>query len=81
MSAELGERVARLEARADLAEKQFAEFVVSDTSDRKLIHATLTQIDGKLTKQLSFFGGVMFTVTALWAFVVFAKDWILAHWK
>ena len=81
MSDIIGERVARLEARADIAERQFAEFIVADASDRKIIHDTLTRIDGKLTKQLSFFGGVMFTVTALWAFVVFAKDWIMEHWK
>jgi hypothetical protein len=63
----IGERMARLEARVEAFEKLTIAFMAESSKDRKALHETLHAISAKLDSQRTFVGGVIFTLSAIWA--------------
>lgn len=75
------ERIVRLESGLAELEARFMEHRTRAEKDAEVIKMNLSLLGGKIDRQTTFVGGIIFTMSALWAFVVFAKDWILAHVK
>jgi hypothetical protein len=69
------ERIVRLEAKFEVIEN----FMRDSAADRKLLHQALEKLTSQMERQRSFVGGVVFVVSALWAFALAIKGWILDH--
>lgn len=67
---ELYERIAVVEAKLEIFEQS-----------QKAILTQLEELNRNMTRYKGFVGGVTFIVSAIWAFLTFAKDWVLAHLK
>ena len=73
------ERITKLEARYDELESRFIEFRQESARDRDGIRLQLATIQTAIDRQRTFIGGVLFSISALWAVIVWAKEWFLVH--
>lgn len=73
------ERMATLEANHQSLEHEFREAHRLSVEERKELRVSIDSIGTRLDRQLTFVGGIIFTISALWAVILFAKDWFLAH--
>lgn len=67
MSDLFGERIARLEGRLEAFENTTLKFMSDSANDRKALHETLNSLSNKLDSQRTFVGGIVFTLSAIWA--------------
>ena len=70
MEQSLVERLAVLEAKVETFQKSQEDILV----EVKAINQTLGRYKG-------FFGGIIFVVSALWAFIDLTKGWLVNHIK
>jgi len=74
-------RLAALETNLENVESKFSEFSRDSTRDRDLLRVQYSEISRKIDKQSTFMAGVITTMTAIWAVIVFFKDWVVTHLK
>ncbi len=79
VSQTITERIAKLEAMFEDLDERFADFKTESAKDRDNLRIQYANISLQLERQKNFVGGVVFMATALWAVIVFAKDWFIAH--
>lgn len=70
MEQSLVERLAVLEAKVETFQKSQEDIL----AEVKSINSTLGRYKG-------FFGGIIFVVSALWAFIDLTKGWLVNHIK
>lgn len=71
--------LARLKERHEYLVERFENALETSLDERKELRESVQRIEQKLAHHVTFIGGVIFTVSALWAFFLSAKDHI-AKW-
>lgn len=80
---DLDSRVARLEQKNQQYDMEFRDLKDSlkDLDEKRLapMQKTVNALDNRLTGQRNFVAGMLFVITSIWAFVVFAVREVWLH--
>jgi hypothetical protein len=72
-------RFSKIESRLDLIEYRFNQHLAEEIAGKREILASLDEIKDFQRKQKGFIGGVVLTITAIWAILQFAIPWFRLH--
>lgn len=85
MSQDINERVARLEARQEIAEKIAATFAAESSEDRKALHKAIDNLASTMqewrTSQRGYIAGVSSVIGVIVFLVTAGWEWIARHLK
>jgi len=70
------ERYAEIKSRMDLIEFRINQHLFEEVTGKKEILAAIAEVTDFQRKQKGFIGGVILTITAIWAALQFAVPWL-----
>ena len=78
-AANLKERMARMEQNHSHLDRWFREALTESLQERRELRQMIGALTSRLDKQMTFVGGVVFAISAIWAFATYAWGWLAAH--
>ena len=74
---EIPERLTRLETNHDNLQHWFEAELRESIAERAELRKMVGELTTRLDRQMTFVGGIVFAVSAIWAFATYAWKWII----